>query len=136
MWDSIFGKPKKKSKKQTLRENQEQGKRGEKRVESWMSLLGWDMKRAPKGQDYIATKTNQLTGRKTTERVEVKTGNANLSPLQKKKKRQYGSRYQVVDGSGLLDGFGNMSSKSSTKKTTSKRRQSSKRKHKKSVFDI
>ena len=89
--------------RQINRENQEQGRRGEERVRMRRELQGWKMTRTGKGHDYKATRTDQRTGRKKTEYVEVKTGDAKLSPLQKKKKRQYGRRYVVENGDSMCD---------------------------------
>ena len=58
-------------------------------------VRGYTMKRAPKGQDFIAERTNILTGEKEKRFVEVKTGNAKLSKLQMKNKRKK-KNYDVV----------------------------------------
>ena len=105
LFDALFGSKntRKKSRRQTLRENQERGRMGERRTEFWIGSAGWDMKRDPKGQDYIATKYNPLTGRKEKRYIEVKTGNAKPSPLQKKMQKKHGSSYHVVSGDSVLD---------------------------------
>ena len=56
-------------------------------------MLGYNVERTGKGHDFKASKTNWLTGKKESVYVEVKTGNSKLSPLQKKKRRQFGDRY-------------------------------------------
>ena len=93
----------KRDRRKVIRDNQDQGKRGEERVKTQRELQGWKMTRTGKGHDYKATRTNHLTGKKEAEYVEVKTGNAKLSPLQKKKKRQYGNKYVVENGNSMFD---------------------------------
>jgi len=58
-------------------------------------LIGWEMTRTGAGHDYRATRINRHTGKKETYYVEIKTGDSPLSPLQKKMKKRYGSRYKV-----------------------------------------
>ncbi len=116
IFDAIFGKPRKKSRRQVLKENQRRGKDAEERGKFWNEAAGWDMKREPKGQDYIASKINPFTGRKITRRKEFKSGNAKLSPLQKKTQQRHRGRYDVERWDGALDGLDNMSSDSITKK--------------------
>ena len=58
----MFGseKPGKKSRRQTLRENQERGRMGKRRTEFWTGSAGRDMRRAPRGQDHTTAKHNPL----------------------------------------------------------------------------
>lgn len=65
------------------------------------------MKRTGRGHDFKATRSNWLTGKKETRYVEVKTGGAKLSPLQKRKKRSLGKKY-VVKGDPMFS-FGSPS---------------------------
>ena len=88
-----FGSLFKRSKRQVIRDNAAQGKRGEEQVKTKYEMNGYKMKRTGKGHDYKATRRNWLTGKKETKYVEVKTGGAELSPLQKKKKRSMGKKY-------------------------------------------
>ncbi len=92
-----------KSRRQVNRENQEQGREGEERTRSRYELMGYNVTRTGKGHDFKATKTNPLTGKKETVYVETKTGGAKLSPLQKKKRRQFGGRYVVENGDSVFD---------------------------------
>ena len=85
----------KRSKKEVIRANQEQGREGERRVKVEYEMRGYNVERTGKGHDYKISKRDALSGRKESKVVEVKTGNSPLSPLQKKKKRQMGSRYVV-----------------------------------------
>ena len=85
----------KKSRKQINRENQEQGKAGEEQIKNKWKSYGYDVERTGKGHDWKATKKDFWTGKKETKYIEVKTGNSELSDLQKKKKRQMGKKYVV-----------------------------------------
>ena len=77
----------KRSRKEVNRSNQEQGRNGETQVKSRYELNGWKMSRTGKGHDYRATRKNMWTGKTETKYVEVKTGNSQLSRLQRKKKK-------------------------------------------------
>ena len=85
--------PFKRSRREVNRSNQEQGKAGEEQVKREYEMRGHDVERTGKGHDFKVSKRNWLTGKKEIKYVEVKTGNSPLSPLQKKKKRQMGSKY-------------------------------------------
>ena len=113
----------KKSKRQQIRDNADQGREGEAQVRSKYEMNGYDVKRTGRGSDYRVTKRNWLTGKKVTKYVEVKTGNAKLSPLQKKKRKQYGGSYKVerVETNPFASLLG-----SSSQKKTRKRKSSSK----------
>ena len=123
----------KRSRKEINRSNQEQGKAGEEQVKAKYELNGYKVTRTGKGHDYRATKKNWWTGKRETKYVEVKTGNAKLSPLQRKKKKQYGSKYveERVDANPLTGYGGNSffgSGSSEKRKKTSKSSE-------KSIFD-
>ena len=113
----------KKSKRQQIRDNADQGREGEAQVRSKYEMNGYTVKRTGRGSDYRATKRNWLTGKLKAVYVEVKTGNAKLSPLQKKKRKQYGGSYKVerVDTNPFASLLG-----SSSQKKTRKRKSSSK----------
>ena len=85
----------KKSRKQVNRENQEQGKAGERRIKEEYEFSGYKVKRTGKGHDLKAEKKDWFTGKKETKYIEVKTGNSKLSKLQKKKRGQFGKKYVV-----------------------------------------
>ena|GEM_PF-909877 len=85
----------KKSRKQVNRENQEQGKAGEKRIKEEYEFSGYKVKRTGKGHDLKAEKKDWFTGKKETKYIEVKTGNSKLSKLQKKKRGYLGKKYVV-----------------------------------------
>ncbi|AFS82995.1 hypothetical protein [Candidatus Nitrosopumilus sediminis] len=85
----------KKSRKQVNRENQEQGKIGERRIKEEYEFSGYKVKRTGKGHDLKAEKKDWLTGKKETKYIEVKTGNSKLSKLQKKKRGYLGKKYVV-----------------------------------------
>lgn len=112
---------------------------GEERVRFWAENMGWDVERAPRGQDFQMSKRDPLTGRKKSIRVEVKTRNAGLSPLQKKTRATHRGRYHVVSGDSLLDGFDGLLSDAAAKKSTGYRgRQTAPKKmpRRKSVFSL
>jgi hypothetical protein len=85
----------KKSRSEVNRENQHQGKAGEEQIKQRYEFNGYEVERTGKGHDLKAKRLDWLTGKKETKYIEVKTGNSPLSRLQKKKKRQMGSKYVV-----------------------------------------
>jgi hypothetical protein len=86
---------KKQKKRATIRKNYHQGKAAEERSMMKDNLQGYETERTGRGHDYIRRKRDIFTGRVTkTEYVEVKSGNAKLSPLQKKTKKKK-SNYRV-----------------------------------------
>ena len=85
----------KKNRKQVNRENQEQGKIGERRIKEEYEFSGYKVKRTGKGHDLKAEKKDWFTGKKEIKYIEVKTGNSKLSKLQKKKQGQLGKKYVV-----------------------------------------
>ena len=84
------------NKRSTIRSNATRGKRAENKVKSEYRARGFHVKTTGVGHDFKATRTNWSTGRKYTKYVEVKSGNAKLSPLQRQSKRYLGNRYVVV----------------------------------------
>ena len=85
----------KKSREAVNRENQYQGKEGEKKIKRDWEFAGYRVTRTGRGHDLKAQRRDPLTGEKETKFIEVKTGNSRLSNLQRKKQRQYGERYVV-----------------------------------------
>jgi len=87
---------KKQRKQQTIRDNQRKGRAAEDQAMMRDNLRGYETERTGRGHDYRRRKRNPFTGRVTkSEVVEVKSGNATLSPLQKKTKKKK-SNYRVV----------------------------------------
>jgi hypothetical protein len=84
----------KKSRKQVNRDNQEQGRAGEKKIKDEYEFSGYKVSRTGKGHDLKAEKKDWF-GKKTTKYIEVKTGNSKLSKLQKKKRGYLGDKYVV-----------------------------------------
>ena len=84
----------KKSRKQVNKENQEQGRAGEKKIKEEYEFSGYKVTRTGKGHDFKAEKKDWF-GNKTTKHIEVKTGNSKLSKLQKKKRGRLGDKYVV-----------------------------------------
>ncbi len=85
----------KKNRKQVNRENQEQGKAGERKIKKEYEFSGYKVTRTGKGHDFKAEKKDWFTGKKKTKYIEVKTGNSKLSKLQNKKRGQFGNKYVV-----------------------------------------
>lgn len=85
----------KKSRKQVNRENQEQGKAGERKIREEYEFSGYKVTRTGKGHDLKAEKKDWFIGKKKTKYIEVKTGNSKLSKLQKKKQSRLGDKYIV-----------------------------------------
>ena len=97
IFGSIFGKP---TKKQLARERlddiRRKGKAGEDQVVFEYTLSGHEFERTGRGSDYRVRKRDIFTGRVTSSKlIEVKTGKAKLSKLQKKTKKKH-SNYKVV----------------------------------------
>ena len=84
----------KKSRKQVNRENQEQGREGERKIREKYEFSGGKVTRTGKGHDFKVV-TKDWFGNKTTKHIEVKTGNSKLSKLQKKKQSRLGDKYVV-----------------------------------------
>ena len=82
---------KKQKKQRILRENIERGKRGELKVKVSIGRFGDKVTKQPYGPDFEVERREIFTGKVTKEFVEVKTGKAKLSPLQRKirKKRKF-----------------------------------------------
>lgn len=90
----------KKSKKEEMREriaeNRRKGRAAEEEFRFRCFLEGKEVERTGRGSDFRVRKRDPFTGKVTrSELVEVKSGNAELSELQKKTKRKR-SNYKVV----------------------------------------
>lgn len=81
--------------RQTIRKNAAKGAAAERQVARKYRKAGYSVKRTGRGHDLMATKRNKSTGRVTRKCVEVKSGNARLSKLQRSKKKKYGRLYVV-----------------------------------------
>jgi hypothetical protein len=94
--DDIFGKPSKKQRqREVLDANRRKGRAGESDVRAKYEMNGYEVERTGKGHDFRVRKRDLWTGRvKESKVVEVKTGKAKLSPLQKKTKKKK-SNYKV-----------------------------------------
>lgn len=86
-------KSKKQRKREQIRESQRKGRAGEEIVRMNYELGGYEVERTGKGSDFRVRRRDLLTGRVVESKlIEVKTGEAKLSELQrktKKKKRKY-----------------------------------------------
>lgn len=92
----------KQRKRDQLRQNQLRGQVAEKFVEAWLPLEGRIPIRIGHGSDFEARRVgpalrNPITGRvePSTKLIEVKSGKARLTPLQKKTQRKNKNRYEV-----------------------------------------
>lgn len=83
------------SKRAVIKANASKGKRAERVVRSEYEMAGYKTQKTGKGHDFKATHKNVFTGENDTKYVEVKSGNGELSPLQKKMKRRLGRKYVV-----------------------------------------
>jgi len=93
----IFGR--KKSKRQRSRETLADSRAKGKAAEDWdamsYSMRGYEVERTGRGSDFRVRRRDLFTGRVVENRlVEVKSGSARLSKLQKKTKRKK-SNYKV-----------------------------------------
>ncbi len=87
---------KKQRKRATLNENKRRGKAAEEQAMTRDRMMGYEVERTGRGHDYRRRQRDIFNGRVTrSEVVEVKSGNAKLSPLQKKTKKK-SSNYRVV----------------------------------------
>lgn len=81
-------------KRGNIRRNAAQGRRAERIVRRKYKMLGYSTRRTGYGHDFKATRRTAFGG-KVTKFVEVKSGNSQLSPTQRRAKRRLGSRYVV-----------------------------------------
>jgi hypothetical protein len=88
---------KKQRKRKTVRRNQARGRAAEDQAMTRDTMLGYEVKRTGRGHDYVRRRRDFLTGRVTrTEYIEVKSGNAVLSPLQKKTRKKKKGHYKII----------------------------------------
>lgn len=104
----------------------QQGKDGESQVRMKWELQGYEVERTGRGHDFYARKRDPFTGKVIDSKyIEAKNGeNARLSPLQKKMKRKYGSRYvedRINPSPFSVYGFNAGSSSSGSKRKQQKR---------------
>jgi hypothetical protein len=88
-------KSQKQKKRETLEANRARGRAAERQAEVSSYLSGYEVERTGRGSDFRLTKRELFTG-KVIERklVEVKSGKAKLSELQRKTKKKK-SNYKV-----------------------------------------
>lgn len=88
-------KSKKQKKREVLAENRRKGKAGEDIVAMNYTMRGYEVERTGRGHDLRVRQRDWLTGKvRKSKVVEVKTGKARLSKLQKKTKKKK-SNYKV-----------------------------------------
>jgi hypothetical protein len=99
MMTDIWGdepKTRKGKKRATLQESKITGKAAEEIIKSKYELYGYSVKRTPKGKDYDVVLRNPVTSRVIEHKqIEVKSGKAKLSPLQKETQKQHRGSYKV-----------------------------------------
>ena len=88
----------KRSKEKIIRDNAAKGKSGERRVRDRYEKAGYNVERTGHGHDFRVTRINPITGEKETKYLEVKTGDADLSPQQELEKRRLDEKYLIVNG--------------------------------------
>ncbi|MDH7517568.1 MAG: hypothetical protein QHH19_04410 [Candidatus Thermoplasmatota archaeon] len=94
----VWGKkiPKKEIKREVIAENRARGKRAEERFEMNARFSGYEVERTGRGSDYKIRKRDPWTRKVVyTGYREIKSGNAQLSDLQKKTKKRK-SNYKVI----------------------------------------
>ena len=128
----------KKSRREINKQNQEQGREGERIIKEKYQNMGYKVKRTGKGHDFKVERKG-IFGGKESKYVEVKTGNSQLSKRQKQAKSRHGSRYveERLENTGFgLNQSNNMSDDifGSSKKRKKKRSSSSGKKRKKNDF--
>lgn len=85
IWDEM----KKSKKRMTLAMNKTRGSMAEQNYATGRTMQGYEVERTGRGSDYKERKVDFLTGRRGPPTyVEVKSGNAHLSELQKKTKKR------------------------------------------------
>ena len=83
-------------KRYTLESNKLKGKLSEDSFATQQRMMGNDVTRTGRGHDYKVTHRHPFTGEyQGTTYHEIKTGNSELSDLQKATKKKMGSRYKV-----------------------------------------
>ena len=90
LFDSLFPKPsKKKLAGERLDNIRRKGRAGEDEVALRYTLNGYEVERTGRGSDFRVKRRDLLTGRVVESKlVEVKTGKAKLSKLQRKTKKK------------------------------------------------
>jgi hypothetical protein len=91
-----YGETEKQRKRRKLAEARRKGKAGEEAYKFQAMLQGKEVKRTGRGHDFKETTRNLWTGKVRTKYVEVKTGKARLSKLQKRTKKKKKGAYKVV----------------------------------------
>jgi hypothetical protein len=92
-------KSKKQRKRDTLEDNRQRGRMGEDMVAMQYAMSGYEVDRThPRGADMRVRRRDPFTGRVTSSRlVEVKTGDSQLSPLQRRVRKKKRTRVERVD---------------------------------------
>jgi len=92
-------KSKKERKRAVLADNKARGKIGQDFTEVRYVIGGYETKKTGRGSDFRAIRRDPLTGKIIESKlVEVKTGGAKLSKLQKKTRRKKKGKYVVEHG--------------------------------------
>ena len=84
-----------KIKRDNLFENKRKGAAGQRITQTKFEIQGYQMRRAPKGRDFVGKRYNILTGKVEEVHVESKTGKSRLSSLQKKTRKNLSGRYLI-----------------------------------------
>jgi len=87
--------------RETLEANRRNGKNAEDLVRLKYELQGWQIEKTNRGPDFNMKRRNYFTGTTEYKRVEVKSGNAQLSDYQQKVKRKSRFTVEHVDNNGF-----------------------------------
>lgn len=103
LFDDLFGsRSEKERKRERIRRNKRRGRAAEDQVEMELQMEGYEVERVHEGADFHARRRDWMTGDVVEEKkVEVKSGNAELSERQKKEKRK-SDDYEVRRRNPLL----------------------------------
>ncbi len=94
-YDTFKPQSKKQRQKDQIKENFRKGRAGEDQIRMKYMMQGYEVERTGRGSDFRVRKRDLFTGRVTESKlVEVKTGSADLSNLQRKTKKKK-SNYKV-----------------------------------------
>jgi hypothetical protein len=77
-----------KRKREQLERNINRGQLGEDKVELQYGVLGYEVERTGRGSDFRVRRKNYMTGVSESYLVEVKTGDAEVSDLQRKTRKR------------------------------------------------
>ena len=97
-YDPFKPRSKKQRQRDQIRQNFRKGRAGEDQVRMKYMMQGYEVERTGRGSDFRVRKRDPFTGRvRESKLVEVKTGRADLSDLQRKTKKKSNYKVERVD---------------------------------------